>query len=83
MSGTPICYRIQNRIIPSLANEHILESATFIQDHAPPYIAKQLKDLTDIAEQLLLLNSRAATFVMLCLRDLQILIREFIVFGVT
>ena len=36
---------LHNRIIHNLANEHILESTTFIHDDASPYIAKQVKDL--------------------------------------
>ena len=36
---------LQNRIVPSLADKHLLESTTFMEDGALPHIPKQVKDL--------------------------------------
>ncbi|GFV12395.1 uncharacterized protein TNCV_3146421 [Trichonephila clavipes] len=36
---------LQNRIIPSLADKHLLERTIFMQDGAPPHIARRVKDL--------------------------------------
>ncbi|GFT57444.1 uncharacterized protein TNCV_4515411 [Trichonephila clavipes] len=36
---------LQNRIIPSLADKHQLERTIFMQDGAPPHIARHVKDL--------------------------------------
>ncbi|GFU22724.1 uncharacterized protein TNCV_762991 [Trichonephila clavipes] len=36
---------LQNRIIPSLADKHLLERTTFMQDSAPLHIARRVKDL--------------------------------------
>ncbi|GFW28641.1 uncharacterized protein TNCV_2317891 [Trichonephila clavipes] len=36
---------LQNRIIPSLADKHLLERAIFMQDSAPLHIARRVKDL--------------------------------------
>ncbi|GFU76388.1 uncharacterized protein TNCV_2158951 [Trichonephila clavipes] len=36
---------LQNRIIPSLADKHLLECTIFMQDGAPPDIARRVKDL--------------------------------------
>ncbi|GFW99641.1 uncharacterized protein TNCV_3418741 [Trichonephila clavipes] len=36
---------LQNRIIPSLADKHLLESTIFMQDGAPPHIARRVKNL--------------------------------------
>ncbi|GFT01511.1 uncharacterized protein TNCV_270151 [Trichonephila clavipes] len=36
---------LQNRIIPSLADKHLLERTIFMQDCAPPHIARRMKDL--------------------------------------
>ncbi|GFS83262.1 uncharacterized protein TNCV_600121 [Trichonephila clavipes] len=36
---------LQNRIIPSLADKHLLERMIFMQDGAPPHIARRVKDL--------------------------------------
>ncbi|XP_068085599.1 sterile alpha motif domain-containing protein 5-like [Anabrus simplex] len=38
-------YSTQIRIIPSLAEKHLLEGTTFMQDGAPPHIATIVKDL--------------------------------------
>ena len=36
---------LQNRIIPSLADKHLLESSTYMRDGAPSHVARQVKDL--------------------------------------
>ncbi|GFU80118.1 uncharacterized protein TNCV_579981 [Trichonephila clavipes] len=36
---------LQNHIIPSLADKHLLERTIFMQDGAPPHIARRVKDL--------------------------------------
>ncbi|GFY32059.1 uncharacterized protein TNCV_2621961 [Trichonephila clavipes] len=36
---------LQNRIIPSLADKHLLERTIFMQGGAPPHIARRVKDL--------------------------------------
>ncbi|GFW64680.1 uncharacterized protein TNCV_700831 [Trichonephila clavipes] len=36
---------LQNCIIPSLADKHLLERTIFMQDGAPPHIARRVKDL--------------------------------------
>ena len=36
---------LQNRIIRSLADKHLLEGTIFMQNGAPPHIAKHVKDL--------------------------------------
>ncbi|GFT56793.1 uncharacterized protein TNCV_1268851 [Trichonephila clavipes] len=36
---------LQNRIIPSLADKHLLERTIFMQDGVPPHIARRVKDL--------------------------------------
>ncbi|GFV76227.1 uncharacterized protein TNCV_4673161 [Trichonephila clavipes] len=36
---------LQNRIIPSQADKHLLERTIFLQGGAPPHIARRLKDL--------------------------------------
>ncbi|GFU13804.1 uncharacterized protein TNCV_940051 [Trichonephila clavipes] len=36
---------LQNRIIPSQADKHLLERTIFMQDGAPPHIARRMKDL--------------------------------------
>ena len=43
MRGERYANMLQNRY--SLANKQLLESMTFIQDGAPPHIARQVKDL--------------------------------------
>ena len=36
---------LQNRIIPSSADKHLLEGTIFMQDGPPPHIAGRVKDL--------------------------------------
>ena len=36
---------LQNRIIPSLTDKHLLEDTIFMQDDALPHIARRVKDL--------------------------------------
>ncbi|GFV11914.1 uncharacterized protein TNCV_109621 [Trichonephila clavipes] len=36
---------LQNHIIPSLADKHLLERTIFMQDGSPPHIARRVKDL--------------------------------------
>ncbi|GFT32302.1 uncharacterized protein TNCV_4483421 [Trichonephila clavipes] len=36
---------LQNRIIPGLADKHLLKRTIFMQDGAPPHIARRVKDL--------------------------------------
>ncbi|GFU25075.1 uncharacterized protein TNCV_568301 [Trichonephila clavipes] len=45
MTGERYADMLQNRIIPSLADKHLLERTIFMQDGAPPHIARHVKDL--------------------------------------
>ena len=48
VTATVTCKRyadmLQNRIIPSLADKHLLEGTIFMQGGAPPHIARHVKD---------------------------------------
>ncbi|GFW52636.1 dedicator of cytokinesis protein 1 [Trichonephila clavipes] len=45
VTGERYADMLQNRIIPSLADKHLLERTIFMQDGAPPHIARRVKDL--------------------------------------
>ncbi|GFX03746.1 uncharacterized protein TNCV_2113181 [Trichonephila clavipes] len=45
VTGERYADMLQNRIIPSLADKHLLERTIFMQDGAPPHIASRGKDL--------------------------------------
>ncbi|GFU87479.1 uncharacterized protein TNCV_2446131 [Trichonephila clavipes] len=45
VTGERYADMLQNRIIPSLADKYLLERTIFMQDGAPPQIARRLKDL--------------------------------------
>ena len=46
MTGERCTNMLQNHIIPSLDDNHLLRfKQTFMQDGAPPHIARQVKDL--------------------------------------
>ncbi|GFT11534.1 uncharacterized protein TNCV_2523491 [Trichonephila clavipes] len=45
VTGERYADMLQNRIIPSLVDKHLLERTIFMQDGAPPYIARRVKDL--------------------------------------
>ena len=45
MTGERYADMLQHCIIPSLADNHLLESTTFIQNGSSPYIDKRVKDL--------------------------------------
>lgn len=45
VTGKRYADMLQNQIIPSLADKHLLGSTIFMQDGAPPHIAKRVKDL--------------------------------------
>ncbi|GFX20723.1 uncharacterized protein TNCV_77801 [Trichonephila clavipes] len=45
VTGERYADMLQNRIIPSLADKHLLELTIFMQDGAPPHIARRVKDL--------------------------------------
>ncbi|GFT03300.1 uncharacterized protein TNCV_2984851 [Trichonephila clavipes] len=46
VTGERYADMLQNRIIPSLADKHPLERTIFMQDGAPPHIARRVKDLS-------------------------------------
>ncbi|GFW89292.1 uncharacterized protein TNCV_4934601 [Trichonephila clavipes] len=45
VTGERYADMLQNHIIPSLVDKHLLERTIFMQDGAPPYIARRVKDL--------------------------------------
>ncbi|GFV42205.1 uncharacterized protein TNCV_3164361 [Trichonephila clavipes] len=45
VTGERYADMLQNRNIPSLADKHLLERTIFMQDGAPPHIARRVKDL--------------------------------------
>ncbi|GFX90703.1 uncharacterized protein TNCV_3195211 [Trichonephila clavipes] len=45
VTGERYADMLQNRIIPSLADKHLLERTIFMQDGASPHIARRVKDL--------------------------------------
>ena len=45
VTGERYADMLQNPIIPSLADKHLLEGTIFMQDGTPPYIARRVKDL--------------------------------------
>ncbi|GFT32785.1 uncharacterized protein TNCV_2901771 [Trichonephila clavipes] len=45
VTGERYADMLQNRIIPSLADKHLLEQTIFMQDGTPPHIARRVKDL--------------------------------------
>ncbi|GFT34964.1 uncharacterized protein TNCV_786771 [Trichonephila clavipes] len=45
VTGERYADMLQNRIILSLADKHLLERTIFMQDGAPPHIARRVKDL--------------------------------------
>ncbi|GFV92937.1 uncharacterized protein TNCV_1693301 [Trichonephila clavipes] len=45
VTGERYADMLQNRIIPSLTDKHLLERAIFMQDGAPPHIARHVKNL--------------------------------------
>ncbi|GFU73966.1 uncharacterized protein TNCV_3784811 [Trichonephila clavipes] len=45
VTGERYADMLQNHIIPSLADKHLLERTIFMQDGAPPHIARRVKDL--------------------------------------
>ncbi|GFV88846.1 uncharacterized protein TNCV_4608911 [Trichonephila clavipes] len=45
LTGKRYADMLQNRIIPSLADKHLLERTDFMQHGAPPHIARRVKDL--------------------------------------
>ncbi|GFX32578.1 uncharacterized protein TNCV_3704521 [Trichonephila clavipes] len=45
VTGERYADMLQNRIIPSLADRHLLKRTIFMQDGAPPHIARRVKDL--------------------------------------
>ncbi|GFT99002.1 uncharacterized protein TNCV_3793841 [Trichonephila clavipes] len=45
VTGERYADMLQNRIIPSLADKHLLERTIFMQDGAPPHIARCVNDL--------------------------------------
>ncbi|GFT46894.1 uncharacterized protein TNCV_3989541 [Trichonephila clavipes] len=45
VTGEGYADMLQNRIIPSLADKHLLERAIFMQDGAPPHIGRRVKAL--------------------------------------
>ncbi|GFT57393.1 uncharacterized protein TNCV_2035191 [Trichonephila clavipes] len=45
VTGERYADMLQNRISPSLADKHLLERTIFMQDGAPPHIARCVKDL--------------------------------------
>ncbi|GFU08424.1 uncharacterized protein TNCV_2901711 [Trichonephila clavipes] len=45
VTGERYADMLQNRIIPSLVDKHLLERTIFMQDGAPPHIARRVKDL--------------------------------------
>ncbi|GFY11648.1 uncharacterized protein TNCV_4231171 [Trichonephila clavipes] len=44
VTGERYADMLQNCIIPSLADKHLLERTIFMQDGAPPHIARRVKD---------------------------------------
>ncbi|GFW81493.1 uncharacterized protein TNCV_2881711 [Trichonephila clavipes] len=45
VTGERYADMLQNPMIPSLADKHLLERTIFMQDGAPPHIARRVKDL--------------------------------------
>ncbi|GFX94615.1 uncharacterized protein TNCV_3088441 [Trichonephila clavipes] len=45
VTGERYADMLQNRIIPSLTDKHLLERTIFMQDGAPPHISRRVKDL--------------------------------------
>ncbi|GFT95377.1 uncharacterized protein TNCV_3326511 [Trichonephila clavipes] len=45
VTGERYANMLQNRIITSLADKHLLERTIFMRDGAPPHIARRVKDL--------------------------------------
>ncbi|GFS63037.1 uncharacterized protein TNCV_3743031 [Trichonephila clavipes] len=82
VTGERYAYMLQNRIIPSQADKHLLERTIFMQDGAPPHIARRVKDLLR-AGRLVMIVCSAATLIMLGLPGPQISVRAIIGFGVT
>ncbi|GFU72082.1 uncharacterized protein TNCV_2976671 [Trichonephila clavipes] len=81
VTGERYADMLQNRIISSLADKHLLERTIFMQDGAPPHIARRLKDLLrrSFGDDRVL---SPATFIMLGLPGPQISFRAIIGFGV-
>ncbi|GFU94939.1 uncharacterized protein TNCV_3976921 [Trichonephila clavipes] len=81
VTGERYADTLQNCIIPSLADKYLLERTIFMQDGAPPQIARRVKDLLrrSFGDD----RVSAATFIMLGLPGPQISVRAIIGFGVT
>ena len=45
MAGERYADMLQNHIIPSLTDKHLLKGTIFMQDGPPPHIARRVKDL--------------------------------------
>ena len=81
VAGERYADMLQNCIIPSLADKHLLEGTIFMQDRAQPYIARRVKDLlrTSFGDDCVL----SRHFFMLGLPGLQISVRAIFGFRVT
>ena len=81
VNGERYADKLQNRIIPNLADKYLLEGMIFMQDGASPHIARSVKDLllTSYGDDRVL----SRHFVMLGLSGPRISVRAIFLFGVT